>query len=248
MTTTNPQAKSEAARCADWLEHVAAGGDVVDIEPLAKASAAELRRAIELARETVTVVGALAAALGDMPIEPTDTLIPRMIDRAWALAGQQAQSAHAIPRGLKVTDEMHQAACKVLLRANGVKDLPQRMLDAMLAAAPAAPQPAEPLARYCPGCGSVGPVEAQYRDCCPDGSEARMIPQDLAQKCHDHFQLALGAALAAQQAAPAAQEPIDLREAAAYALQVLNHGSGKQARLRAITRLKKALGLEGSAA
>ncbi|MFT4243522.1 MAG: hypothetical protein QM569_14715 [Acidovorax sp.] len=52
--------------------------------------------------------------------------------------------------------------------------------------------PSEPLVRYCPGCGSVGVVESKYRDCCPDGGEARMIPQPLAEKCQDTFQIAIG--------------------------------------------------------
>lgn len=35
-----------------------------------------------------------------------------------------------------ITEEMHVAACKVLIRAHGLDGLPQRMLNAMLAAAP----------------------------------------------------------------------------------------------------------------
>lgn len=42
------------------------------------------------------------------------------------------------PQAWKVTEEMHRAAVKVLLRADGLDGLPQRMLDAMLAAAPTA--------------------------------------------------------------------------------------------------------------
>ncbi|WP_241116055.1 hypothetical protein [Achromobacter xylosoxidans] len=58
----------------------------------------------------------------------------------------------------------------------------------------AAPQAsAEPLVRYCPGCGSVGPVESEYRDCCPDGGEARIIPAPLAEKCRDTFKIAVKA-------------------------------------------------------
>ncbi|WP_088155699.1 hypothetical protein [Achromobacter xylosoxidans] len=61
----------------------------------------------------------------------------------------------------------------------------------------AAPQAsAEALVRYCPGCGSVGPVEGKYRDCCPDGGEARMIPAPLAEKCRDTFKIAVKALLA----------------------------------------------------
>lgn len=69
---------------------------------------------------------------------------------------------------------------------------------AMLNAAPV-PQkltPAEPLVRYCPGCGSIGPVETQYRDCCPDGSEARLIPQPLAEKCRHTHRVAVKAMMA----------------------------------------------------
>jgi hypothetical protein len=50
---------------------------------------------------------------------------------------------------------------------------------------------AEPHVRYCPSCGSIGPVEAKYRDCCPDGSDARMVPEKFAQKCRDTFHLAI---------------------------------------------------------
>lgn len=51
----------------------------------------------------------------------------------------------------------------------------------------------EELVRYCPGCGSIGPVEAKYRDCCPDGSDARMVPEKFAQQCRDTFKLAISA-------------------------------------------------------
>lgn len=93
MTHAHQPNKPEAARCAEWLEHLAAGGDVGDLQLLAQTSAAELRRAIELARETVSVVGALAAALGDVPHQPVDTLVPRMIERARALAGPAVEPA-----------------------------------------------------------------------------------------------------------------------------------------------------------
>ncbi|HBL65942.1 MAG TPA: hypothetical protein DDZ58_08570 [Achromobacter sp.] len=77
----------------------------------------------------------------------------------------------------------------------------------------AAPQAStEPLARYCPGCGSVGPVGDEYRDCCPDGNQARMIPARLAEKCRDTFRLAiqtlLADAAANDSAAPQASEAV----------------------------------------
>jgi hypothetical protein len=51
-------------------------------------------------------------------------------------APQQAQAPgwQLVPE--KITEEQHVAACKVLLRANGLDGLPQRMLDAIRAAAP----------------------------------------------------------------------------------------------------------------
>lgn len=52
--------------------------------------------------------------------------------------------------------------------------------------------------RFCPGCGSVGEVAGTYLDCCPDGSQARVIPAALANKCRDLFQMALATALMPQ--------------------------------------------------
>ncbi len=83
------------------------------------------------------------------------------------------------------------------------------MLNQPPSAPQRAPQPAaqqgEPLVRYCPGCGSIGPVEAKYRDCCPDGNEARLIPQALAEKCRDTFRIAIGNLTAAHPSTPAAK-------------------------------------------
>jgi hypothetical protein len=56
-----------------------------------------------------------------------------------------------------------------------------------------APQP-EPLVRYCPDCGSIGPVPATARDCCPDGGHARMVPENFAKLCRETFLRAIGRA------------------------------------------------------
>ncbi|MEY4416721.1 MAG: hypothetical protein RIQ53_4014 [Pseudomonadota bacterium] len=100
------------------------------------------------------------------------------------------------------------AACAAMVAADAA--------DA--AAAPVAPS--EPLTRFCPGCGSVGPVPDTYRDCCPDGSDARMIPERLAGKCRNLFLLALDAAApVAPQAAPDDDEfTVTAREALAWVL------------------------------
>lgn len=79
--------------------------------------------------------------------------------------------------------------------------------EAIVAQAPAV---GESMSRFCPGCGSVGEIDlTKYRDCCPDGTGARMIPESVARKCHDLFTLALAAACATPQAAQqAAQAPV----------------------------------------
>lgn len=41
---------------------------------------------------------------------------------------------------VEITEQMHVAAVKVLIRANGIAFTPQRMFDAMLAAAPQPPK------------------------------------------------------------------------------------------------------------
>ena len=57
--------------------------------------------------------------------------------------------------------------------------------------------PHEPMARFCPGCGSVGEVpKDKFRDCCPDGARARKIPEELARQCHDLFRMAVDSATA----------------------------------------------------
>lgn len=68
-----------------------------------------------------------------------------------------------------------------------------------------APVNKEPVVRFCPGCGSVGDVDAKYRDCCPDGNKARVIPKELAEHCSRLFNLALENAAPAQ---PVKQEPV----------------------------------------
>jgi len=69
---------------------------------------------------------------------------PKAVARALAASAPSREA----PEGWKLitypmTEEMHVAACKVLHRAPGLHGLPQRMLDAMLAAAPSTPIAAE---------------------------------------------------------------------------------------------------------
>lgn len=50
----------------------------------------------------------------------------------------------------------------------------------------------EPLVRFCPVCGSIGEVDSKYRDCCPDGIKARLVPSRFAEECQGLFNLAIG--------------------------------------------------------
>lgn len=49
------------------------------------------------------------------------------------------------------------------------------------------------LVRYCPACASIGVVEGKYRDCCPDGNGAAMVPKAFAEQCRSIFKVAIGA-------------------------------------------------------
>ena len=69
--------------------------------------------------------------------------------------------------------------------------------------------------RYCPGCGSVGPVESKYRDCCPDGNVAFDVPEEFAKQCHGTFSLALRT-LAAPALNPSEARAVALEEVAQF--------------------------------
>lgn len=80
----------------------------------------------------------LAEHYADSPVPEIRAHRERLLAIAAALASTAAQPPEWWVMGQRITEEMHVAACKVLQRANGLDGLPQRMLDAMLAAAPKA--------------------------------------------------------------------------------------------------------------
>lgn len=49
----------------------------------------------------------------------------------------------------------------------------------------------EVMVRFCPECGSLGEVPAGARDCCPDGSHARVVPKKFAEICKATFKMAI---------------------------------------------------------
>ena len=112
-----------------------------------------------------------------------------------ALAAPEAMAERYRPPGYPMPDAQKQARAAIA----AIDDLP--------ASVPSG-EPAEPMARFCPGCGSMGDVPSTYRDCCPDGGKARVIPAALAESCRDLFKLALDGVAAQAAPAPAdAQEP-----------------------------------------
>ena len=69
-------------------------------------------------------------------LNPDSAITAKLIEMGWTPPSKQAQAPRwqLVPE--KITEEQHVAACKVLLRAIGMDGLPQRMLDAIRAAAP----------------------------------------------------------------------------------------------------------------
>lgn len=63
------------------------------------------------------------------------------------------------------------------------------------------------LIRYCPGCGSIGEVEATYRNCCPDGQLAFKVPHNFARACQATFRALIDSP--ATSLAPAAVNAVD---------------------------------------
>ena len=81
-------------------------------------------------------VRTLAKWLNEKQVAPIDRVALATVLSAW-----NRRAEMQVPEGYKlikapITEEMHVAACKVLLRSFGLDGTPQRMLDAMLAAAP----------------------------------------------------------------------------------------------------------------
>lgn len=101
------------------------------------------------------------------PSQLSDTF---RIGMRWALAAVPVE-----PR--QITEAMHVAACKVLTRASGLDGTPQRMLDAMLAAAP---QPQR--CPYCDDTGDVHSADGEWRGACacPAGASPQPTPPQQA--------------------------------------------------------------------
>jgi hypothetical protein len=152
------------------------------------------------------------------PLEPTAEIMAAAAVAAWPTASA-ADIALARKAARIVLMTMHAAPGTTLdmLAANLATMAPA--YRAMLRAAPTAAsvQQAdgaatdEPVVRYCPGCGSIGQVEGKYRNCCPDGDEAREIPAALAEKCSLTFKMAVKSVLANSAANAPTAEPAPVK-------------------------------------
>ncbi|WP_185734200.1 hypothetical protein [Burkholderia stagnalis] len=49
--------------------------------------------------------------------------------------------------------------------------------------------PIEEMIRFCPECGRLGDIPAGYDACCPDSSQARVVPKRFAELCAETFRL-----------------------------------------------------------
>ncbi|MCL4627714.1 hypothetical protein [Burkholderia multivorans] len=72
-----------------------------------------------------------------------------------------------------------------------------------------APRQIEEMIRFCPECGHLGDIAAGYEACCPDWSQARVVPKRFAELCAETFKLCV------RRPYGAATAPADSRAAAA---------------------------------
>ncbi|WP_249172064.1 hypothetical protein [Burkholderia vietnamiensis] len=72
-----------------------------------------------------------------------------------------------------------------------------------------APRQTEEMIRFCPECGHLGDITAGYEACCPDWSQARVVPKRFAELCAETFKLCV------RRPYGAATAPADGRAAAA---------------------------------
>ncbi|WP_231136680.1 hypothetical protein [Burkholderia multivorans] len=74
-------------------------------------------------------------------------------------------------------------------------------------AACAATAPAEEMIRFCPECGRLGDIPAGYDACCPDWSQARIVPKRFEELCAEAFRLCVSQPFPQSAAAPAVRRP-----------------------------------------
>ncbi|WP_254224022.1 hypothetical protein [Burkholderia multivorans] len=91
-------------------------------------------------------------------------------------------------------------------RLTTVDDLEKAIRAALRAASPVeqpAAAPIEEMIRFCPECGRLGDIPAGYEACCPDWSQARIVPKRFAELCAETFRLCVSQPFPKSSAAPA---------------------------------------------
>ena len=94
--------------------------------------------------------------------------------------------------------------------------------NALHEASSAAQHKSDELVRYCPECSLTGDVPVGARDCCPDGSAARMIPRHIAHAAHRDFHHSIKTHPAAQPKSVANAELTRLRAIEHHAWHLLD--------------------------
>ncbi|WP_254221771.1 hypothetical protein [Burkholderia multivorans] len=86
--------------------------------------------------------------------------------------------------------------------APAIADAVQVALAASTVEQPAA-APSEETIRFCPECGRLGDIPAGYEACCPDWSQARIVPKRFAELCAETFRLCVTQPFPQSAASPA---------------------------------------------
>lgn len=141
MTAQDQQSRAEfeahmrkLSPCVRLYRHTCDGGD--------KYRTVTVQRNWELwqaARAMPGGVEPVGEVLSSRPCNDTSTIDKALPTGTKLYTAAQVLAMGRVPPGWEITEEMHIAAVKVLHRAAGVDGLPQRMVDAMLAAAPRPP-------------------------------------------------------------------------------------------------------------
>ncbi|WP_053298878.1 hypothetical protein [Burkholderia multivorans] len=122
---------------------------------------------------------------------------------AQRLAAQEAQDSDTVAYWNHEIDVAHR-----------MKAQAERALAAVERPAAA---PIEEMIRFCPECGRLGDIPAGYEACCPDWSQARIVPKRFAELCAETFRLCVSQPFPKSSAAP-------VDERAAFALAMVEAG------------------------
>lgn len=185
MTDTKQDMHAELMTLAEkWLAYAR-------MNPANNEHGLKLRAALDAYTRALTDrIAELEAQLEAVGAGGVGAMLPRHARPAPAVVGPVASSA-MIAR----LRENHVTWRDTIDRCAEAADLLEVMAQQPQQPPQIAEPESEPMLRFCPSCGSCGPVPAKFRDCCPDGSDSRVIPAASANKCRNLFQLAIAKAI-----------------------------------------------------